>query len=304
MNVPLLGLLLDVDGPIASPVTRTVRQDILGHLGTLAAAGIPLIFNTGRSDTFIREQVMEPMLAAGIPDNARIHAICEKGAVWFSITAEGAGEIQVDRSLALPPAFADAVRQLVLQKYQAYMFFDETKHAMVSVEQQLDVPNRDYLSIQHHFDDDALRLMREHNLGVTRLDHHAPDSDDNISFRVEPTIISTDIEAIELGKDLGAQRAMELLKEDGALPAAWRTVGDSRSDYAMADWLHEQGFDVAHVDVRPEDGVFAKPYPVLTAANLGGDAKMIHDDAGAVFLQRWVDMVEGRALGDDDLPGK
>ena len=31
------------------------------------------------------------------------------------------------------------------------------------------------------------------------------------------------------------------------------TVGDSRSDYGMADHLHENGFDVAHVDVRPAD---------------------------------------------------
>ena len=35
--------------------------------GGLAAAGVPVIFNTGRSDAFIREQVMEPMIAAGMP---------------------------------------------------------------------------------------------------------------------------------------------------------------------------------------------------------------------------------------------
>lgn len=293
---PPLGLLLDVDGPIASPVTRMVSDSILDHLISLSAAGIPVVFNTGRSDEFIRRQVLAPMLAGrpgGLPAGARMHAICEKGAVWFSITSAGEGPIHVDESLTVPSAYADAIRDLVQRRYSAYMFFDETKRAMVSVEQNIKVDHHDYLSVQKHFDDDALRLMREFDLGVTRLEHHAPDSDDNIDFRVDPTIISTDIEAIELGKDLGAQRALELLAADGELPSAWRTMGDSRTDYAMADWLHENGYDVRHVDVRPADGVFDKPYPVLTAASLGAGDHVIHDDAGLLFLERWAEVVRG-----------
>ena len=49
-----------------------------------------------------------------------------------------------------------------------------------------------------------------------------------------------------------------------------------------ADWLHANGHDVAHVDVRPSDGVPATPYPVLTAPD-----GVIHDDAGARFLADW-----------------
>ena len=63
----------------------------------------------------------------------------------------------------------------------------------------------------------------------------------------------------------------------------------------MADWLHEQGYSVAHVDVRPADGVPDKPYPVLTAGDL------IHDEAGAAFLARWVEMVRGTAAQDGDV---
>ncbi|HCC39602.1 MAG TPA: hypothetical protein DEQ49_06735, partial [Arthrobacter bacterium] len=85
-SAPPLALLLDVDGPVASPVTRDVKPGIIADLVALAAAGIPVIFNTGRSDAFIREQVMEPMIAAGMPAGTVIHAICEKGAVWFSYT--------------------------------------------------------------------------------------------------------------------------------------------------------------------------------------------------------------------------
>jgi hypothetical protein len=109
---------------------------------------------------------------------------------------------------------------------------------------------------------------------------------------VDPTIISTDVESIRLGKDLGAARALELLADSGPLPLRWRTVGDSRTDYAMARWLHENGHEVAHVDVRPADGIPATPYPVLTAGDL------IHDEAGAALLAQWVRIVRGEA--DDD----
>src|SRR6478609_3897602 len=286
-SAPLLALLLDVDGPVASPVTRVVQPGIIADLVALAAAGVPVIFNTGRSDAFIREQVMEPMIAAGIPAGTVIHAICEKGAVWFSYTSAGPGPIHVDRELAVPAAYGDDIRRLVAEDYAAHMFFDETKRAMVSVEQHIDVPSADYLAEQKLFDAEAMELMARHGLGVVRLDHHVPNSDDEVDYRVDPTIISTDIESVRLGKDLGASRAVELLAAQGITPQAWRTVGDSRTDYAMADWLHHNDHPVKHVDVRPADGIPVKPYGVLTAADLGLGAEVIHDDAGAAFLRHW-----------------
>ncbi len=286
-SAPPLALLLDVDGPVASPLTRDVQPGIIADMLALAAAGIPVIFNTGRSDAFIREQVMVPMIDAGIPAGTVFHAICEKGAVWFSYTAEGPGPIHVDRDLAVPQAFGDDVRRLVAEDYSAHMFFDETKRAMVSVEQHIAVANSDYRDEQELFDADAMKLMQRHGLGVVRLDHHVPGSDDQVDYRVDPTIISTDIESVRLGKDLGASRAVELLAAQGITPQAWRTVGDSRTDYAMADWLHHNDHPVKHVDVRPADGVPVKPYDVLTAADLGLGVEVIHDDAGAAFLRSW-----------------
>ena len=293
LSAPPLALLLDVDGPVASPLTRTVQPGIIEDLLALAAAGIPVIFNTGRSDTFIREQVMEPMIGAGMPAGILIHAICEKGAVWFSYTAGGPGAVHVDRELAIPQAFGDDVRRLVAEDYAAHMFYDETKRAMVSVEQHIAVANADYREEQALFDADAMELMGRHGLGVVRLDHHAPNSDDRIDYRVDPTIISTDIESVRLGKDLGASRAVELLAAQGITPQAWRTVGDSRTDYAMADWLHHNDHAVKHVDVRPADGVPVKPYGILTAADLGHGGEVIHDDAGAAFLRHWRNALAG-----------
>jgi len=290
------GLLLDVDGPIASPVTRTIAiPSIVSDLVALAHAGIPIVFNTGRSDAFLRQEVVAPLVAAGLPPHARIFAVAEKGAVWFEITPTGAGEISSAPELAVPIDYAAAIEKLVTEKFDEYMFFDHTKRAMVSVEQHTSIENSDYKRKQAEFDKMAYAEMRQHDLGVTHDVLSTADSAGAVAFRIDSTIISTDIESVQLGKDLGAMRAIELLLPGGALPATWRTVGDSRTDYAMADWLHEQGYEVSHVDVRPADGIPATPYPVLTAGEL------IHDEAGAAFLTRWVEMVRGTAAHDGDV---
>ncbi|MBD8583155.1 hypothetical protein IFT77_11265 [Frigoribacterium sp. CFBP 13729] len=285
---PPLGLLLDVDGPIASPVSRSIAlPQITRDLVALAAAGIPVVFNTGRSDAFIRDEVVGPMIAAGLPAGARVHGICEKGASWFSIGPEhgpgGMSEVQVDSALAMPADFAAEMDELVTAEFADLVFFDHTKRAMVSIEQLTTVESATYLARQREFDEKAMEALVRRGAGVRRLDDERRDARGEVQWRVDPTIISTDIESVRLGKDLGAERALELLAEDGELPLAWRTVGDSRSDYAMADWLHENGHDVAHVDVRPADGVPATEYPVLTSAT-----GLIHDEAGAEFLARWV----------------
>lgn len=290
---PQLALLLDVDGPIASPLTRTVAPATISAMLELVQRDIPIIFNTGRSAAFIEEQVMIPLIAAGLPQDAVLHAVCEKGAVWFSFTALGAGEIHVDKELSTPADFEVAMRTLVEEKYSEYMFFDETKLAMVSVEQLVAVPSDVYLGQQVLFDVDALAIMAKFGLGGVLRGREYPASDGSVGFRVDPSIISTDIESVKLGKDLGASRALELLTAQGVQPLAWRTVGDSRTDYAMADWLHEQDHNVKHVDVRPADGVPSKPYPVLTAADLGLGPDVIHDDAGAAFLRAWLEMIGG-----------
>jgi hypothetical protein len=285
-SAPRIGLLLDVDGPIASPVSRTIAiPSIVEDLVALAAEGIPIVFNTGRSDAFIREQVVGPLLAGGLAAGGRIHAVCEKGAVWCSIDPDAEGgmsAVEVDEALALPTDFGDEMRAIVAESFADVVFYDETKRAMVSIEQRVEVPSATYRARQPDLDARAMDALVRRGSGVRRLDDVRPAADGSVAWRIDPTIISTDIESMRTGKDLGAERALELLALDGALPRTWRTVGDSRSDYAMADWLHAHGHDVAHVDVRPADGVPEKPYRVLTAPD-----GVIHDEAGALFLDRW-----------------
>lgn len=282
-----LGLLFDVDGPIASPVTRTIAiRSIVTDLVAMAAAGVPIAFITGRSGDFIRHQVVTPLCDAGLGEaleqqGARMFGVFEKGGAWAPITGDGMGQVTVDETVAFTPEAVDAVRSLVRDRFADTMFFDETKRAMISVEQRTDVDSETYAEAQSRFQDAAFDALTGLGVGLRYGSRVSPDASGEVPYRIDPTIISTDIESVLLDKDRGAQRAFDYFAARGPLPRRWRSIGDSRSDYKMADYVHDAGYEVAHVDVRPADGVLERPYQVITI----GDA--IHDDAGAEFLAHW-----------------
>ncbi|WP_427354214.1 hypothetical protein, partial [Enterobacter mori] len=56
-----LGLLLDVDGPLASTETRTVPEGIITTLARLAQRRVPNGFNTGRSADVLLHSVIAPL---------------------------------------------------------------------------------------------------------------------------------------------------------------------------------------------------------------------------------------------------
>ena len=283
MDIPPLGLLLDVDGPVASPRTRTMAAPGLAeHLRTLLAAGVPVVLNTGRSAAFIAERVVGPLVAAGLPTRARLHAVCEKGAVWAAGGPAGLGPATVDPALTVPAVCGQVVAGLVEGGYRTAMFVDGTKQAMATVEARTDVPAAEYAAAQAAFDADLLAGLRAAGLGVRLGDQEFPDAEGRVPWRIDPSVIATDVESAATGKDLGARRALQLLAGDGPLPRVWHTLGDSRTDYAMADQLHALGHAVTHVDVRPAGPLPERPYPVRTVPGLVDDA------AGAAYLRSLV----------------
>lgn len=283
-----LGLMFDVDGPLASPETRSIRiPSIIDDLVCLVGAGVPIAFVTGRSSEFIRLSVIGPLLAAGLGEaleaaEARMFGVFEKGGSWAPITSAGMCSVEVDGSVAFEPSVVDAVRQLVSERFSRTMFFDTEKVAMISVEQRTDVTSPVYLAEQAAFNDAAFDLLVSRGLGVRLGERVHPDALGAVPFRLDPTIISTDIESVQLDKDRGAERALDYFASLGPVPRRWVSIGDSRGDYLMADHLHAAGYDAAHLDVRPLDGMLERDYPVLT------EHDKVHDEATAVFLKRWI----------------
>jgi hypothetical protein len=272
VSTPPLGLLLDVDGPVSSPVTRTVAAPLLDDVRALLGAGVPVVLNTGRAVDFVVEQVFGPLAAAGLPPAARLHAICEKGGVWTSAHGDGVGEVHTDPALRVPDVARDLVRRLVDDGYGDAMFVDETKVVMATVEARTDVPNKFYLERQQGFDAALLAGLRAAGLGVRWREERHPDPTGRTPWRIDPSVIASDVESDDSGKALGARRALALLAEDGTLPSVWHTVGDSRSDYAMAEQLHGLGYDVTHVDVGPQPPLADRRYAVTAVPGLAYEA--------------------------------
>jgi hypothetical protein len=279
-GLPPLGLLLDVDGPVASPVTRTVAEPLLADLRTLLAAGIPVVLNTGRSAAFAVEQVLTPLVAGGLPDGGRLHAVCEKGGVWTSAGPGGIGEVHVDDALTVPAVCGELMTALLRRSYDDAMFVDDTKRTMATVEARTDVPAGFYTERQRDFDDELLAGLAAAGIGVRLRDRSLPDADGRTPWRIDPSVIATDVESVRSGKALGARRALELLRADGPLPRVWHTVGDSRGDYAMADQLHALGYAVTHVDVGPLPPLTGRPYEVRVVPG------RTDEQAGAAHLRK------------------
>lgn len=286
-----LGLLLDVDGPLASTETRQVPDGILASLAELAWRRIPVGFNTGRSVEFLVRNVVEPLRGSVDLADAPFLGICEKGAVWFPFSAVPAGRVppvddreripdwlRRDEDMVIEDDLARAIVRVNEQRSRGLQAEDRTKLAMVSFEMEVDADRDAYEPARDDVAAGIEDLLRERGAA------------DRI--RVDPTVISVDVEDVRSGKDLGLQRCRDLLEEAGVpFPDRWFTAGDSRTDYAMADALHEQGHEVGHVDVRPADGVPETPYRVLTAADLAergfGSEDDVHERVGASLLA-WV----------------
>ena len=158
MDAPPLGILLDVDGPVSSPDTRTVAPPLLDDLRALLAKGVPVVLNTGRSAAFVAEKILGPLSDAGLPPAARLHAVCEKGGVWTSAGPDGVGGTRLDPALRVPDVCRDLLEALVRDAYGDAMFVDRTKQVMATVEARTDVPNGHYLERQAAFDAELVPL--------------------------------------------------------------------------------------------------------------------------------------------------
>jgi hypothetical protein len=151
---------------------------------------------------------------------------------------------------------------------------------MATVEARTDVPHDTYLQRQKGFDAELLAGLTAAGLGVRLRDERHPDAAGRTPWRIDPSVIATDVESDGSGKALGARRALALLEQDGPLPRVWNTVGDSRSDYAMADHLHGLGYEVTHVEVGPLPPLTDRPYLVTTVPGL------TYEHAGEAHLRR------------------
>ncbi|NHI17001.1 hypothetical protein [Microbacterium excoecariae] len=276
MSAPPLGLLLDVDGPLASTRTRTLRLPAIARdLVALAQAGCPVVFNTGRSVDFLAERLLPALVDAGLGPADPVWGVGEKGGTWFSLADRGGtaavDDIAEDPAMSPPPAVVDAVRALVDRDFSDLVFFDETKRTMISVEHFVEVPGATFLARRDELAAAISRILDDHGV-----------ADETTIY---PTVISIDVEHATSGKALGARRALDLVAPRMDPPRRWFTAGDSGQDYDMARYLDAHGFTATHLDVRPTGDVPDVSFEVIREVphTREGDAE---DDITARHLAR------------------
>ena len=252
-STPPIGLLLDVDGPISSTRTRTLRLDRLADdLVAFAAAGCPVVLNTGRSAEFLADQIVPRLVRAGLAPTDPVWGVGEKGGTWFSLEdrdgSAHVGAVHEDHDLAPGEKLVAASREIA-DEFSDVVFFDDTKRTMISFEQHVEVASEAFLA-------------RRPDL-IAAIERRVSECGEEKRMSIYPTFIAVDIEHVDSGKALGAQRALELLAERLDPPRRWFTAGDSGQDYDMAEHLHAADYEVTHLDVRLDGEVPDVPYAVI-----------------------------------------
>lgn len=232
-------LVFDIDGVITEPLTGTVEPAVVNAIVEILEGDEPVAFNTGRGLNWILRDIL-PFFEKGVSDRGLLTNLCivyQKGAFRITFNEKGERErpVAAPGILLIPHALRAEAQALVVAKYVDTMFPGEEKEAVISPQMKPGVDFGAYKAEQQSLVRDLQALLRRHHLDE--------------QFRVDPTRIATDVEDKRLGKALGSQQVLAWLKERSLHPACFIAFGDSKSDVAMAEEFHRNGFPVELVFV-------------------------------------------------------
>ena len=245
--------LFDVDGVLSDPKEKRVTQEeLFDELIYLLMFGDVVCLNTGRSLVWMEERVIDPVLEK-IGDKKHLErfiAIGEKGGAWMTFDSEGKKYHEIDRTISVPQELQQEVRTLIENQYKDSMFFDATKETMLSIEMNdgFDIPK--FHEAQQKLNEDIKKILEQRKL--------------TDQYKIDPTVIATDIENNHVGKAFGADRFLSFLESKQLSPEFFTAFGDSKSDFEMADELQNRGKQVSFVFVgdKAKLGDIQKPYAI------------------------------------------
>ena len=239
--------VFDVDGVITIPDSRQFDREIMEDIAERLSRGEPVILNTGRSISWVQERVIARLYHAhNVKDKAALQnlfVVGEKGGTWLTFDEKGLMHEHKDDSISVPQDLQDAVKRIVEEQFPKTMFFDETKHTMVSVEmKEYDDKRFEGEITLEDFHKDQIQLLQIlseliKNKGLESF------------LDIDPTTIATDVQNKTVGKDFAIRKALTWLTARGFSPRKFVTFGDSKSDVAMATELHANGQNVEFVFV-------------------------------------------------------
>jgi hypothetical protein len=240
--------LFDVDGVLSDPhQKKVIHPELFDELIGRLRAGEPIALNTGRSADWALNNIVEPV-SERLGDDKHLlellSVIGEKGGSWAVHDKEGNLHRNYAEKLTLPDGLVGKVNTLLSEdpEFSATMTtqVDPDKKTMISPEMSAvpagttpDEHLARFHRAQDRFAEEVGQLIEENGLSDI--------------FKVDKTTIATDVESHYVGKDLGAERFLEILKaqniayKHGDSSAEFVTYGDSGSDIAMAEELQRRG---------------------------------------------------------------
>jgi hydroxymethylpyrimidine pyrophosphatase-like HAD family hydrolase len=269
---PKTAYLFDVDGVLTDlKKKRVIHPEIIDRIAGILKQGEPVALNTGRSVAWLDRVIAD--LTLHFSDNKKplenLVAVGEFGGTWGIFDTKGNMHKGKVNSISVPSELSVNVKGIIKKKFSNSMMFDETKETMVSIEMidgfDLDV-----------FHDEQKMLTDELNTLLADMGYSR-------TYDIHTDQIATNIMSPHVGKDLGASRFLEFLREKEYLPQEFIAFGDSISDLEMGKELKRRNFTVqffyvghhedlekAHINEETEDVHFIGNFTQGTLDILAG----------------------------------
>ncbi len=248
--------LFDVDGVITDPQEKQIIHPqiidvIIGKLLQKEPVGLV----TGRSIDWLEERVLHHFTKKAKGHLSNFFISGEKGGAFGVYDDNNKLKIKIDKKLKVPDKVIQGIKKIIKENFSNIMFYDEPKKTMASVEVIDGKPLADFKRLQPKLDALILDILKRSKLEKT--------------FRVDSVRISTDIEHVSAGKNLGARRFLDWLNDKNVRVSKFYAFGDSRSDVAMAQELHDDGQDVTFIFVGGKEFLKGKfPFQVIFPRSL------------------------------------
>lgn len=245
--------IFDVDGVLTDPTQKKITEpELLPFISKILDRGDIVAFNTGRSLSWVKDRVTNPLSEIVQDRNLFNHVLIvgEKGASWMEYV-DGNWKTGFDTMLSLPSRIKKQIKSLAAEHAPESAFYDESKKAMATIEM------KDNYSTDKFAKDQALLLPKIQEL----LNEYGG------KFTIDYSFTDIDIQYKNSGKNLGARRILEWLKDKGIKPQTFITLGDNQSDFEMAEELHKDGYIVEFVFVGKDKSLAEdKSYPVFVSS--------------------------------------
>jgi hydroxymethylpyrimidine pyrophosphatase-like HAD family hydrolase len=230
--------VFDLDGVITNPHDTSVNEQAVRHIYDLLQKGEFVAVNTGRSYSWVEENLLRTLEHFGMTAFEHMIVVCEKGGeniLW----KDDSFQPQASR-FALPDGVYETCKQLFETNIAQYatMFWDASKRTMATVEKRPEASMEDFERERQHLAD-ALRAAAGQ------------------AVKIDTTTIATDIESPGAGKHAGAELIYEWIAQKAdADTLNFVSFGDSISDYEMARYFAQQGQDSTFVFVGDKSAAF------------------------------------------------